>query len=79
MNKEREHERDCMNPRDKNKEEKISGDKRDRDKSEETRRYSDSERERGETNGRTMTAARAKETREAETEKTPYTHSTCSD
>ena len=38
MNKEREHERDCMNPRDKNKEEKISGDKRDRDKSEETRR-----------------------------------------
>jgi hypothetical protein len=79
MNKEREHERDCMNPRDKNKEEKISGDKRDRDKSEETRRYSDSERERGETNGRTMTAARAKERPEAETEKTPYTHSTCSD
>jgi hypothetical protein len=39
MNKEREHERDYMNPRDKGKKgEKRQGENRDREESEETRR-----------------------------------------
>ena len=46
MNKERVHERDCMNPRDKGKKgEKRTGENTDRVKSEETRRWRDSARE----------------------------------